>query len=188
MYEYVYMILQPDDSIVVPVFSDLDDSYPDSNERGATANEQPHFASHKARRSSFSTASFELLVGFHSLLEMRPMQKLAAQLANKYADDSGVGIRLLFVRILNGARRIRKLFRINIFGISRWNVKGATFEAEVAERNMFEEQVRFNPLHITSSEGHQGILTDAIGAAGEVDYIAKLSNTMEQGSQWALII
>ncbi|GJW75143.1 pol polyprotein [Tanacetum coccineum] len=39
----------------------------------------------------------------------------------------------------------------------------------------------FNPLHITASEGHQGILAAAIGAAGEVDYIAKLSNTMEQG-------
>nr|GEY06808.1 ankyrin repeat-containing protein ITN1-like [Tanacetum cinerariifolium] len=43
----------------------------------------------------------------------------------------------------------------------------------------------FNPLHITASEG---ILAAAIGAAGEVDYIAKLSNTMEQGSQRALII
>ncbi|GKD93768.1 hypothetical protein Tco_1373605, partial [Tanacetum coccineum] len=76
--------------------------------KGATANEQPHFASHKARRSSFSTALFELSVGFDNLLEMRPMQKLAAQLANKYADDSGMSIRLLFVHFLNGASRIRK--------------------------------------------------------------------------------
>ncbi|GKD03997.1 hypothetical protein Tco_1178971 [Tanacetum coccineum] len=42
-------------------------------------------------------------------------------------------------------------------------------------------------LSYTTKEGIC-ILTAAIGAAGEVDYIAKLSNTMEQGSQRALII
>nr|GEV23529.1 pyridoxal phosphate-dependent transferase [Tanacetum cinerariifolium] len=53
-----------------------------------------------------------------------------------------------------------------------WNVKGGTFEAEVAELGQgicLKNKPGFNPLHITASEGHQGILVAATGAAREVN-------------------
>nr|GEY31489.1 phosphatidylinositol 3-kinase, root isoform [Tanacetum cinerariifolium] len=43
-------------------------------------------------RSSSSIASLEVSVEFHGLLEMGPIQRLATQSANKYADHNGMSI------------------------------------------------------------------------------------------------
>ncbi|GJZ61338.1 hypothetical protein Tco_0617475 [Tanacetum coccineum] len=63
-----------------------------------------------------------------------------------------------------------------------WNVKGRRtwyidavkelLSYSTKEGIYLKNKSGFNPLHITASEGHLGILAAAIGAVREVDYIA----------------